>query len=228
MSIDKAAIIWAALDPARDIAIKALVQLCQDEEAAAKSLKLGKTNRKDIQANLAIMTSGTMPALQRYTGVLYDALGYDELSKNALQRAQNQMFIQSSLFGLIPALERIPYYRLSAGSVLPGVSLSKLWTAAHRDVWPRLTGQILDMRSKAYVSLNPIPTDRDSFFVEVLDANSGKALNHFNKKAKGTLAKVILEAGLESSSEIPKVAKLAGLEARVSGRTVELFVPAGF
>ena len=228
MSIDKAAIIWAALDPARDIAIKALVQLCQDEEAAAKSLKLGKTNRKDIQANLAIMTSGTMPALQRYTGVLYDALGYDELSKNALQRAQNQMFIQSSLFGLIPALERIPYYRLSAGSVLPGVSLSKLWTVAHRDVWPRLTGQILDMRSKAYVSLNPIPTDRDSFFVEVLDANSGKALNHFNKKAKGTLAKVILEAGLESSSEIPKVAKLAGLEARVSGRTVELFVPAGF
>ena len=228
MSIDKAAIIWAALDPARDIAIKALVQLCQDEEAAAKSLKLGKTNRKDIQANLAIMTSGTMPALQRYTGVLYDALGYDELSKNALQRAQNQMFIQSSLFGLIPALERIPYYRLSAGSVLPGVSLSKLWTAAHRDVWPRLTGQILDMRSKAYVSLNPIPTDRDSFFVEVLDANSGKALNHFNKKAKGTLAKVILEAGLESSSEIPKVAKLAGLEAKVSGRTVKLFVPAGF
>jgi cytoplasmic iron level regulating protein YaaA (DUF328/UPF0246 family) len=228
VSIDKAAIIWAALDPARDIAIKALVQLCQDEEAAAKSLKLGKTNRKDIQANLAIMTSGTMPALQRYTGVLYDALGYDELSKNALQRAQNQMFIQSSLFGLIPAMERIPYYRLSAGSVLPGVSLSKLWTVAHRDVWPRLTGQILDMRSKAYVSLNPIPTDRDSFFVEVLDANSGKALNHFNKKAKGTLAKVILEAGLESSSEIPKVAKLAGLEARVSGRTVELFVPAGF
>ena len=228
MSIDKAAIIWAALDPARDTAIKALVQLCQDEEAAAKSLKLGKTNRKDIQANLAIMTSGTMPALQRYTGVLYDALGYDDLSQNALQRAQNQMFIQSSLFGLVPAMERIPYYRLSAGSLLPGVSLSKLWTVAHRDVWPRLTGQILDMRSKAYVSLNPIPTDRDSFFVEVLDASSGKALNHFNKKAKGTLAKVILEAGLESSSEIPKVAKLAGLEARVSGRTVELFVPAGF
>ena len=82
VSIDKAAIIWAALDPARDVAINALVQLCQDEEAAAKSLKLGKTNRKDIQANLEIMTSPTMPALQRYTGVLYDALGYDELSRD--------------------------------------------------------------------------------------------------------------------------------------------------
>ena len=228
VSIDKAAIIWAALDPARDVAIDALVQLCQDEEAAAKSLKLGKTNRKDIQANLEIMTSGTMPALQRYTGVLYDALGYDELSKDALLRAQHQMFIQSSLFGLVPALERIPYYRLSAGSLLPGVSLSKLWAAAHTDVWPRLTGEILDMRSKAYVSLNPIPKDKGSFFLEVLDANSGRALNHFNKKAKGAFAKAILETGLESSSEIPKVAKLAGLEARISGRIVELFVPEGF
>jgi cytoplasmic iron level regulating protein YaaA (DUF328/UPF0246 family) len=208
--------------------VKALVQLCQDEEAAAKSLKLGKTNRKDIQANLEITTSGTMPALQRYTGVLYDALGYDELSMDALQRAQNQMFIQSSLFGLLPALEQIPYYRLSAGSSLPGVSLSKLWADGHKDVWPRLMGQILDMRSKAYVSLNPIPKDKDSFFVEVLDANSGKALNHFNKKAKGAFAKAILETGLESSSEIPKVAKLAGLEARVSGRMVKLLVPAGF
>ena len=117
------------------------------------------------------------------------------------------MFIQSSLFGLVPALERIPYYRLSAGSLLPGVSLSKLWADAHKDVWPRLTGQILDMRSKAYVSLNPIPKDKDSFFLEVLDANSGKALNHFNKKAKGAFAKAFLETGLESSSEIPMAAK---------------------
>ena len=84
------------------------------------------------------------------------------------------------------------------------------------------------MRSKAYVSLNPIPKDKGSFFLEVLDANSGRALNHFNKKAKGAFAKAILETGLESSSEIPKVAKLAGLEARISGRIVELFVPEGF
>ena len=55
-----------------------------------------------------------------------------------------------------------------------------------------------------------------------------RALNHFNKKAKGAFAKAILETGLESSSEIPMVAKRAGLEAKVSGRIVELFVPASF
>lgn len=228
VSIDKAAVIWAALDPARNIVIDALVKLCQDEELAAKALKLGKTNRKDIQANLELMTSATMPALQRYTGVLYDALGYDQLSTRALERASEQLFIQSSLFGLLPAMEQIPYYRLSAGSSLPGVSLAKLWTDAHWSVWPRMSGQILDMRSKAYVSLNPVPQDKESFFVEVLDADSGRALNHFNKKAKGVFSRAILETGLEKPADIPAVAKLAGLEARVSSGSVELFVPTGF
>jgi hypothetical protein len=228
VSIDKAAVIWAALDPARDIVIAALVKLCQDDETAAKALKLGRTNKKDIQANLEIMTSATMPALARYSGVLYDALGYDELSAMALERAQKQMFIQSALFGLVPAMEHIPYYRLSAGSSLPGVSLSKLWIAAHETVWPRLTGQILDMRSKAYVGLNPVPNDKESFFVEVLDAKSGRALNHFNKKAKGAFARAILETGLSTALDVPSVAKAAGLEARVSDGLVELFVPAGF
>jgi len=228
VSIDKAAIIWAALDPARDIVIEALVKLCQDDEMAAKALKLGKMNKKDIHANLEIMTSATMPALARYTGVLYDALGYDALSTMARERAQEQMFIQSSLFGLVPAMEQIPYYRLSAGSSLPGVSLSKLWTAAHENVWPRLTGQILDMRSKAYVALNPVPKNKESYLVEVLDANSGRALNHFNKKAKGAFARAILETGLATASDIEAVANVAGLEARVSDGLVELFVPAGF
>jgi len=228
VSIDKAAVIWAALDPARDIVIEALVKLCQDDEMAAKALKLGETNKKDIHANLEIMTSATMPALARYTGVLYDALGYDELSTMALERAQKQMFIQSALFGLVPAMEQIPYYRLSAGSSLPGVSLSKLWTAAHESVWPRLTGQILDMRSRAYVALNPVPKNKESFFVEVLDANSGRALNHFNKKAKGAFARATLETGLATASDIEAVAKVAGLEARVCDGLVELLVPAGF
>ena len=228
VSIDKAAVIWATLDPTRDVVINALLRLCKDEELAAKVLKLGKTNKKDIQANLEIMTSATMPALARYAGVLYDALDYSGLSARALERAQEQLFIQSSLFGLVPAMEQIPYYRLSAGSTLPGVSLSKLWTAAHESVWPRLIGQVLDMRSKAYVALNPVPKNKESFFVEVLDTDSGRALNHFNKKAKGAFARAILETGLSTASDIPSVAKAAGLEARVSDGLVELFVPAGF
>jgi cytoplasmic iron level regulating protein YaaA (DUF328/UPF0246 family) len=82
--------------------------------------------------------------------------------------------------------------------------------------------------SKAYLELNPVPADRESWFVEVLDEKSGKALNHFNKKAKGAFVRAALLSGLESISDVESVAASAGLEARVSKGKVELLVPAGF
>jgi cytoplasmic iron level regulating protein YaaA (DUF328/UPF0246 family) len=224
ISIDKAAIIWAALDPARDQLIKSLAELCQDESLAKKALGLGKKSAQDIQLNLNLMTSPTMPALQRYSGVLYEALDYESLSNAALKRANEMLFIQSALFGLLPAMEQIPNYRFSASAKLPGVTLRTVWQQAHQAVWPRMVGEILDLRSNEYQEINPIPQDRTHYRVEVL-SDEGKALNHFNKKAKGLFTRAALERGLESVSEVPEVAKLAGLRASVEGQTVKLFTP---
>jgi len=228
VSIDRSAIIWAALDDTRDLIIGKLVKLCRNKQAAAKALQLGARNLADIDANLELLTAGTMPAISRYTGVLFDALDFESLSVQAKKRASEQVFIQSALFGLLPATEQIPYYRLSAGSKLPGVNLKKLWTDSHKEVWPRMIGEVLDMRSKAYVELNPVPADREYWFVEVLDEKSGKALNHFNKKAKGAFVRAALHRGLKSISDVESVAASAGLGARMSKGKVELLVPAGF
>jgi len=228
VSIDRSAIIWAALDDTRDLIIGKLVKLCGNKQAAAKALKLGARNLADIDANLELLTAGTMPAISRYTGVLFDALDFESLSDQAKKMASEQVFIQSALFGLLPATEQIPYYRFSAGSKLPGVNLKLLWTDAHKEVWPRMIGEVLDMRSKAYVELNPVPEDRDSWFVEVLDEKSGKALNHFNKKAKGAFVRSALSNGLNGISEVEAVAQAVGLGARVTDGKVELLVPAGY
>jgi cytoplasmic iron level regulating protein YaaA (DUF328/UPF0246 family) len=90
-----------------------------------------------------------------------------------------------------------------------------------------MIGPILDLRSKSYAALNPVP-EREHYTVEVLDAQSGKALNHFNKKAKGAFVRAALEHGLESVEQIPQIAKLAGLSARQSGSVIELIVPTNF
>lgn len=228
ISMDKAAIIWAALDDTRATVISALTQISSNEELAVKALKLGKRSAADAMKNLSLWTAPTMPALERYTGVLYDALGFDTLSTQALQRAKSQLFIQSALFGLLPAMEQIPDYRLSADSKLPGLNLKELWNAAHEGVWPRMLGPILDMRSESYVALNPVPTDREGYFVEVLDQAAHRALNHFNKKAKGAFIRSALENGLDSLAGVAAVASGAGLEARVTGDRVQLLVPSGF
>ncbi len=225
ISIDKAAIIWAALDPTRDKLIRSLSQLCLDQAAAVEALGLGAKSAQDTELNLNLMTSPTMPALQRYSGVLYQALDYSSLSAAALKRANERLFIQSALFGLLPAMEQIPNYRFSAAAKLPGINLRSVWQQAHEAVWPRIIGDILDLRSRDYQDLNPIPNNRQHFTVEVM-SEDGKALNHFNKKTKGLFARASLEHGLESISEVTKVAKLAGLRASVQGQTVTLFAPA--
>ena len=227
ISIDKLAIIWAALDPARDQLISALETLCRDPQAAIKALGLGKQSAQDIALNLNLMIAPTMPAVQRYAGVLFDALNYDSLSDSAKQRVSEQLFIQSALFGLLPATEQIPNYRFSASGKLPGINLKMVWREAHSAVWPRLVSPILDMRSTAYVALNPVPETNQSYFVEVFD-HAGKALNHFNKKAKGLFVRAALECGLESPIQIPEIAKTAGLGCEIDGQSVRLITPKGF
>lgn len=227
-SIDKAAIIWAALDEVRAQVITVLQQVSADQDLAVKALKLGERSAAEATKNLSLWTAPTMPALERYTGVLYDALNYEELSTHALHRAERQLFIQSALFGLLPAMEKIPDYRLSADSKLPGINLKSLWTEGHQAVWPRLLGPILDMRSESYVALNPVPSERESYFVEVVDKAQGRALNHFNKKAKGAFVRSALENGLDSIADVAKVASKTGLEAKVTGDRVLLLVPAGY
>jgi uncharacterized protein len=226
--MDKAAIIWAALDPAREQVIRALQEVSKEPEHAAKALKLGKKSIQEAAKNLELWTSATMPALERYTGVLYDALDYSTLSEDAIKRAGEKLFIQSALFGLVPALEGIPDYRLSAGSKLPGLNLKNIWRNAHAAVWPRLQGEVLDMRSESYVELNPVPDAIKSYFVEVIDQSSGRALNHFNKKAKGAFTRAALENQLERVEDVAKIALKAGLSASIQGDRVVLKVPAGF
>ncbi len=227
ISMDKQAIIWAALDPARDRLIAAVQKVLKSKKKAKETLKLTKNFEQELEDMATLLTSPTMPAIQRYTGTLYDAFDYDSLSSAAKERVRERLFIQSALFGLLPATESIPNYRFSATVALPKINLKSLWQEAHQAVWPRLVGPILDMRSKSYATLNPIP-DRESYWVEVVDQDSGKALNHFNKKAKGAFARAAMEHNLTDASDIARIAKLAGLEARQLGNVIELVVPKGF
>ncbi len=169
----------------------------------------------------------TMPALDRYTGTLFDALHgrglkgsgteNNRMTEAQFQRAKDTVLIQSALFGLIPATQLIPNHRLSAGQAIPGISLKQVWSEAHQAVWPRLeNGPIVDMRSKAYAELAPLPDDIESFWVEVVAQGKDgqrRALNHFNKKAKGEFMRAVLSLPepAASISDLKRAAKSAGL-----------------
>lgn len=201
--------------------VKALIKLSSKPEQARKALGLGVKGSVELERNLELLTSGTMPAIERYTGVLFDALDYSSLSAPARELASKSLWIQSSLFGLVSADEPIPYYRLSASSKLPGISLKQHWS---RFDFP-LRGTILDMRSKAYAELMPAPASDDNRYLEVV-GESGKALNHFNKRAKGLFTRAILEGQATDFAGLAAAAESIGCELSKAGTCLVLKVPA--
>ena len=93
----------------------------------------------------------------------------------------------------------IPAYRLSHDSRLDAPSLKARWATAVAKELTRHEGElILDLRSEAYVALGPAPAG--SLFLRVVSCGPdgvARALNHFNKKGKGTLVRAIVENGVD-------------------------------
>lgn len=203
--LDVAALALSGLSPQRESVIDALVDLSADEQTARKVLGLSERQAGDIAHNRALRSAPTMAAADRYTGVLFDALDAGSLSSASRRWLGAHVWVHSAPFGPVGALDRIPAYRLSAGTSLPGVSaLRRHWadatTAAIAEEAPSF---VLDLRSEAYVALGPVPASVPSVYVRVVTEH-GRALNHFNKKSKGMLVRALAE-------QRPRFGSLRGL-----------------
>ena len=92
-----------------------------------------------------------MPALRRYTGVLYDALDVKSFTKAGLEKAHRRLAVTSSLFGVVSATDPIPAYRLSGGNSLPSLGTVRgLWKPVLEPVLQQVEGLVVDLRSGTY------------------------------------------------------------------------------
>jgi cytoplasmic iron level regulating protein YaaA (DUF328/UPF0246 family) len=228
LTIEQVHLSYGQLNEARDLVLEDLLKVCKSKPKAAKVLKLSPKQLGEIDLNLAIRTAPTMPAYERYEGTLYKAIDSATFTSHEVEMMRSHVLMQSALFGLISATDRIPWYRLSAGTVLPKVNLKKIWKEHQPAAWARLVDTpIIDLRSKAYVDLAPIPKEMDSYWVEVVAEDSKgqrRALNHFNKTAKGEFVGAFVRARTapKTLTQLGAVAKKAGLGFEIDGKTIYL------
>ncbi|PKI91939.1 peroxide stress protein YaaA [Actinomycetales bacterium SN12] len=188
MRLDELAL--PSLNTQRTELIDALVALCADETEARRVLKLSERQAGEVEHNRMLRTAPTMAAIDRYTGVLYDALDANSLDRTARRWLGEHVLIHSAPFGPIGALDEIPVYRLAAGTSLPGIRpLRRHWAEATSEALAD-AGFVLDLRSESYVALGPVAGTIPSAYVRVV-TDTGRALNHFNKKAKGMLVRAL-------------------------------------
>jgi uncharacterized protein len=146
-------------------------------------------------ANAALVGAPTLPAWQRYTGVVWDHL--DPATVPA--PARRQVVVVSGLLGLVRADDPVPDYRLKMGANLaPLGKLSRWWNEAlsaevRRLARRRVVVDLLPQEHRAALEL----TGLDGFAVTLTDP-SGKPGGHFAKAAKGELARAILLDGLDA------------------------------
>ncbi|MDP1831517.1 MAG: peroxide stress protein YaaA [Geothrix sp.] len=125
-----------------------------------------------------------LPALSRYTGVAFQALDAATLPPGTWA----QVFILSSLRGLVRGDEPVPPYKLKPGAI-PGLKAhwrdalpGRLEALPEGPLWELLPGDSADLLQG---------WTRPRHGVEICDAR-GKAISHFSKKYRGLVARWIL------------------------------------
>ena len=194
--LDLDALSLPTLTPIRRKLAEAIVSLADDHDASRKALGLGASATPEIERNAQLWTSPTRPAIERYTGVLFDALDYPSLTRANRTKAIDRLAVGSALFGVVRAGDLIPAYRLSAGSKIPGFrTLAAEWKPALPEALAALGEDVvIDLRSGGYQQLGPVP---GAITVTVLTEGTDgtrTVVSHFNKHHKGVVARSLIRS----------------------------------
>jgi cytoplasmic iron level regulating protein YaaA (DUF328/UPF0246 family) len=148
-----------------------------------------------LSANTSLAGSVTLPAWQRYTGVVWDHLDPATLPEDARRR----IVVVSGLLGLVRGDDPVPDYRLKMGATLPPLGkLSTWWRETLSDTLTRVARpcvvvDLLPQEHRAALTFDGL----EGLSITLVDP-TGKPGGHFAKAAKGALARAILTDGLEA------------------------------
>lgn len=153
-----------------------------------------------LGADAAVRSSGTLPALRRYAGTVYEGLGYPDLDATHQRVAARTLMTFSGLFGVVRGDEAVPDYRVPAKAVLPGVGVAATaWRPVLDRVLPTLLdrGLVVDLRSSDYAAMWRARDELADRTVRVrvlspLPSGGRGVVSYPSKFAKGRLAAALV------------------------------------
>lgn len=189
------------IEDSREQVLRALDELlAAGETGAAEALLLPDSVAAGALAdNRRVRTAATMPALDRYAGIVYDGLFLQPLSDAARAVANREVLIFSGLFGVLRAGDPVPPYRVPAKAALPGLGVLATWWRPRLDaLLPDLLdrGPVLDLRSGDYAAMWQPAGRRQLIEARVLSPRPDGTLgviSFASKLAKGRLTAALLE-----------------------------------
>jgi cytoplasmic iron level regulating protein YaaA (DUF328/UPF0246 family) len=162
-----------------------------------------------------------LPASQRYTGVVWDNLGVLRMAE------ARRILVPSALYGVTTAADPIADYRLKFSVSLPGLGgLARWWRvplteglAAHAR--RRVVVDLLPAEHAAAIDWLVLEASVHVVHVRFRTSDGAAAVGHDAKAAKGRLARVVLDAGLDAAVSF----RWQGWRARASGDDLDVLAP---
>ncbi|MBG6085793.1 YaaA family protein [Zhihengliuella flava] len=188
------------LADARGTMMRALAEASSAADAHSV-LGVGESLAHELERNRRLENEPAAPAHTIYTGVLYEALGYDSLSPGAQRRADESIVIISALWGAVGFADSIPAYRLSMSVKLPTPAadpvgrLATWWKPRLKPLLDAHAGDelVIDCRSSTYAAAWAPPA-ANAVTVGVVQIRKGqrKVVSHFAKHTRGELIRRLL------------------------------------
>jgi cytoplasmic iron level regulating protein YaaA (DUF328/UPF0246 family) len=152
------------------------------------------------EANVSLLGARTMPAGERYTGVVWEALALATAAEPVRRRAASSIAVVSALHGVVGVADPIPDYRLKIGaSLAPLGKLSTWWRGPVTAALAQWTAGrfVVDLLANDQRAAWEPPPRARGVRVQFADRGSTRAggvVGHDAKAAKGRLARHLLES----------------------------------
>ncbi len=197
---------WAAgtmtldLDERRERVLTAVETAMRGSESVRSKLLgvKGSALASATEANRRVREAPTLPAIERYTGVLYDALDAGSLPAAARRRLDGSVLILSGLWGAVAPSDRIPDYKLKMGATLPRLGKLATWwrddlseAIAERATGRRVWNLLPNEHAAAWRAPDGLPQWSVRFLEPGKDGTL-VAVSHWNKSLKGALVRHLL------------------------------------
>jgi len=148
---------------------------------------LTEIRTKLLESRPEIDLAHCRPAYEIYSGVLYQALGWESLSTTAKKRGSESILIISALMGAVRINDNIPTYKLKITTSLWKKPLTHLLESLGSDL-------IIDCRSSTYAGVWTPPHER-TVAIRVFQVKGGNktVITHMSKKYRGELVRYLLQ-----------------------------------
>jgi cytoplasmic iron level regulating protein YaaA (DUF328/UPF0246 family) len=147
----------------------------------------------------SILNKPTMKAIQRYTGVAFDYLDYENLDKSAQNYCDKNVVLFSNLFGAISASDLIPDYKFKQGAKLAGLNVEKFYKQILSETLDDFLGEdIIDLRATYYDKFY-VPKNS---YITMKFIKDGKVVSHWAKAYRGIILKHLAQNNIQTIQEL--------------------------